>query len=172
MDFRKRDNVSVDCVIFGLNEAGLNVLLRKRKLNMFDDDYPVVDDWIITGGRVFISKTLEASANIIFKGITGWSYLPRLTKYVFPFVTFMFDEKKGETDVMEEMVKILSGDNAKEVISLIQEIVDDVQVDGSNIDFNQEFAQNYDALILLVVEVIKLNYFDSFSRLVTNLPKE
>jgi ADP-ribose pyrophosphatase YjhB (NUDIX family) len=77
MDFRKRDNVSVDCVIFGLNEEGLNVLLRKRKLNMFDDDYPVVDDWIITGGRVFISKTLEESANIIFKGITGYDKFNR-----------------------------------------------------------------------------------------------
>ena len=77
MDFRKRDNVSVDCVIFGLNEAGLNVLLRKRSLNMFDENYPVIDDWMITGGRVFISKTLEESANIIFKGITGYSEFNR-----------------------------------------------------------------------------------------------
>lgn len=107
-----------------------------------------------------------------FKGIVGWSYLPRLTKYVFPFIGFMFDENKGDSDVMEEMVKLLSGDNANEVVSLIQDIVADVQVDGSNVDFNFEFAQNYDALILLVVEIIKLNYFDSFQRLVTNLPKD
>lgn len=106
-----------------------------------------------------------------FKGVTGWSYLPRLTKYVFPFVGFMFDENKADSDVMDEMVKLLSGDNAKEVVQLIQDIVSDVQTDGTNIDFNDEFAQNYDALILLVVEVIKLNYFDSFQRLVTNLPK-
>ena len=107
-----------------------------------------------------------------FKGIVGWSYLPRLTKYVFPFIGFMFVENKGDSDVMEEMVKLLSGDNANEVVSLIQDIVADVQVDGSNVDFNFEFAQNYDALILLVVEIIKLNYFDSFQRLVTNLPKD
>lgn len=107
-----------------------------------------------------------------FKGIKGWSYLPRLTKYVFPFISFMFDEGRGEAEVMDEMVKLLSGDNANEVIQLIQDLVADVQVDGSTIDFDFEFSQKYDALILLVIEVIKLNYFDSFQRLVTNLPKE
>lgn len=107
-----------------------------------------------------------------FKGIKGWSYLPRLTKYVFPFISFMFDEGRGEADVMDEMVKLLSGNNAEEVITLIQDLVADVQVDGGNIDFDSEFSQKYDALILLVIEVIKLNYFDSFQRLVTNLPKD
>ena len=107
-----------------------------------------------------------------FKGIKGWSYLPRLTKYVFPFISFMFDEGRGEADVMDEMVKLLSGNNAEEVITLIQDLVADVQVDGSTIDFDFEFAQKYDAIILLVIEVIKLNYFDSFQRLVTNLPKD
>jgi len=107
-----------------------------------------------------------------FKGIKGWSYLPRLTKYVFPFISFMFDEGRGEADVMDEMVKLLSGNNAEEVITLIQDLVADVQVDGSTIDFDFEFTQKYDALILLVIEVIKLNYFDSFQRLVTNLPKD
>lgn len=71
MDFRKRDNVSVDCVIFGLDASGLKVLLRKRMLNMFDENYPIIDDWMITGGRIFINKTLEESANIIFENITG-----------------------------------------------------------------------------------------------------
>ncbi|QGH73832.1 tail assembly chaperone [Vibrio phage vB_VhaM_VH-8] len=107
-----------------------------------------------------------------FKGIKGWSYLPRLTKYVFPFISFMFDEGRGEAEVMDEMVKLLSGNNAEEVITLIQDLVADVQVDGSTIDFDFEFSQKYDALILLVIEVIKLNYFDSFQRLVTNLPKD
>lgn len=106
-----------------------------------------------------------------FKGIKGWSYLPRLTKYVFPLIGFMFDEGRGEVEVMDEAIKLLSGDNANEVINLIQDLVADVQVDGSVIDFDFEFAQKYDTLILLVIEVIKLNYFDSFQRLVTNLPK-
>ncbi|KAA5821937.1 NUDIX hydrolase [Algibacter amylolyticus] len=77
MDFRKRDNVSVDCVIFGLDTDGLNILLHKRTLNMYNDNYPVIDDWVICGGRVYISKTLEASANIIFQSSTGYNVFNR-----------------------------------------------------------------------------------------------
>lgn len=77
MDFRKRDNVSVDCVIFGLDSEGLNVLLRNRKLNMFNDNFPIIDDWVIAGGLVIISKTLEETADLIFKRITGMKVVKR-----------------------------------------------------------------------------------------------
>ena len=107
-----------------------------------------------------------------FKGLTGWSYLPRLTKYVFPFIGFLFNEGKGDEEVVEQLVNLLTGENAKEVEQLIIDMVSDIQVDNSRIDFDNEFAQNYDSLILLFVEVIKLNYLESFQRLVTNLPKE
>lgn len=107
-----------------------------------------------------------------FKGLTGWSYLPRLTKYVFPFIGFMLNEGKGDEEVAEQLVNLLTGENAKEVEQLIIDMVSDIQVDNSRIDFDNEFAQNYDSLILLFVEVIKLNYLESFQRLVTNLPKE
>ncbi len=78
MDFRKRDNVTVDCVIFGLDTDGLNVLLRNRTLNMYDDDYPVVNDWVVTGYYVFKSKTLEESADLIFKEITGLNNVDKI----------------------------------------------------------------------------------------------
>lgn len=107
-----------------------------------------------------------------FKGLTGWSYLPRLTKYIFPFIGFMLNEGKGDEEVVEQLVNLLTGENAKEVEQLIIDMVSDIQVDNSRIDFDNEFAQNYDSLILLFVEVIKLNYLESFQRLVTNLPKE
>lgn len=107
-----------------------------------------------------------------FKGLTGWSYLPRLTKYVFPFIGFMFNEDKGDEEIVEQLVNLLTGENAKEVEQLIIDMVSDVQVNNSRIDFDNEFTQNYDSLILLFVEVVKLNYLDSFQRLVTNLPKE
>ena len=107
-----------------------------------------------------------------FKGLTGWSYLPRLTKYVFPFIGFMLNEGKGDEEVVEQLVNLLTGENAKEVERLIIDMVSDIQVDNLRIDFDNEFAQNYDSLILLFVEVIKLNYLESFQRLVTNLPKE
>lgn len=107
-----------------------------------------------------------------FKGLTGWSYLPRLTKYVFPFIGFMINEGKGDEEVVEQLVNLLTGENAKEVEQLIIDMVSDIQVDNSRIDFDNEFTQNYDSLISLFVEVIKLNYLESFQRLVTNLPKE
>ena len=72
--------------------------------------------------------------------------------------------KEGE----EMPVYVLLGDNANEVINLIEDLVSDIQVDNSTVDFDKEFSQNYDTLIRLVIEVIKLNYFDSFQRLVTN----
>lgn len=107
-----------------------------------------------------------------FKGRMGWSYLPRLTKYVFPFIGYMFNESVSEDDIVEQLMGILTGENAKEVEQLVFDMVELIQVDGSNIDFDFEFSQSYDTLILLFIEVIKLNYFDSFQRLVTNLPKE
>ena len=102
-----------------------------------------------------------------FKGLKGWSYLPRLTKYVFPFVGFIFNQDSTDDDVITTLVSLLSGENAKEVEQLIIEMVSDVSVDGSRVDFDTEFTQNYDALLKLVVEVLKLNYQDSFQRLVT-----
>lgn len=102
-----------------------------------------------------------------FKGLKGWSYLPRLTKYIFPFVGFIFNQDSTDDDVIATLVSLLSGENAKEVEQLIIEMISDVNVDGSRIDFDTEFTQNYDALLKLVVEVLKLNYQDSFQRLVT-----
>ncbi|MDO6818419.1 NrtR DNA-binding winged helix domain-containing protein [Zobellia sp. 1_MG-2023] len=78
MDFRKLDNVSVNCVIFGLGPEGLDVLLQKRTLNMFRKEYPIIDDWVITGERAFINKTLEESANSIFKSITNLNEFNRI----------------------------------------------------------------------------------------------
>ena len=103
-----------------------------------------------------------------FKGRLGWSYLPRLTKYVFPFIGFFMNDEANEDEVINKMIGLMSGDNANEVINLIEDLVSDIQVDNSTVDFDKEFSQNYDTLIRLVIEVIKLNYFDSFQRLVTN----
>lgn len=119
-------------------------------------------------------KTINDRTYVInaFKGLEGWSYLPRLTKYIFPIIGFMFNPEQEEQELMDKMIGLLSGENAKEVEKLILELVAKVQVDGSTLDPNKEFSQNYDALILLAIEVIKLNYYNSFQRLVTNLPKE
>lgn len=116
------------------------------------------------------TKTINNKTYVInaFKGLEGWSYLPRLTKYVFPFVTFMLNPNQEEDELISQVTELLSGENAKEVEKLILELISKVQVDNSNIDPDTEFQQNYDAIFLLAVEVIKLNYLDSFQRLVSN----
>ena len=106
-----------------------------------------------------------------FKGGEGWSYLPRLVKYVFPFIGFMFNENKDDSEIISQLIGILSGENQKEVERLFDDLVCNVEVDNMKIDFDKEFAENYDAFLLLVIQVIKLNYLKSFQRLVTNLPK-
>ena len=106
-----------------------------------------------------------------FKGREGWSYLPRLTKYVFPFIGFMFNENKDDSEIISQLIGLLSDENQKEVEQLLVDLVSNVEVDNMKIDFDKEFAENYDAFLLLVIQVIKLNYLQSFQRLVTNLPK-
>lgn len=106
-----------------------------------------------------------------FKGREGWSYLPRLTKYVFPFIGFMFNENKDDSEIVSQLIGLLSDENQKEVEQLLVDLVSNVEVDNMKIDFDKEFAENYDAFLLLVLQVIKLNYLESFQRLVTNLPK-
>jgi hypothetical protein len=106
-----------------------------------------------------------------FKGREGWSYLPRLTKYVFPFIGFMFNENKDDSEIISQLIGLLSDENQKEVEQLLVDLVSNVEVDNMKIDFDKEFAENYDTFLLLVIQVIKLNYLESFQRLVTNLPK-
>ncbi len=106
-----------------------------------------------------------------FKGREGWSYLPRLTKYVFPFIGFMFNENKDDSEIISQLIGLLSDENQKEVEQLLVDLVSNVEVDNMKIDFDKEFAENYDAFLLLVIQVVKLNYLESFQRLVTNLPK-
>lgn len=106
-----------------------------------------------------------------FKGREGWSYLPRLTKYVFPFIGFMFNENKDDSEIISQLTGLLSNENQKEVEQLLVDLVSNVEVDNMKIDFDKEFAENYDTFLLLVIQVIKLNYLESFRRLVTNLPK-
>ena len=106
-----------------------------------------------------------------FKGREGWSYLPRLTKYIFPFIGFMFNENKDDSEIISPLIGLLSDENQKEVEQLLVDLVSNVEVDNMKIDFDKEFAENYDTFLLLVIQVIKLNYLESFQRLVTNLPK-
>ena len=74
-------------------------------------------------------------------------------------------------EIVSQLIGLLSDENQKEVEQLLVDLVANVEVDNMKIDFDKEFAENYDAFLLLVIQVIKLNYLESFQRLVTNLPK-
>ena len=93
-----------------------------------------------------------------FKGREGWSYLPRLTKYVFPFIGFMFNENKDDSEIISQLISLLSDENQKEVEQLLVDLVSNVEVDNMKIDFDKEFAENYDAFLLLVIQVIKVDF--------------
>lgn len=74
MDFRKINNLSVDCVIFGLGEDNLSVLLHKRTLNLYNDNFPVIDDWVLPGQNVFKSNNLGQSADRVLQEITEQTF--------------------------------------------------------------------------------------------------
>jgi hypothetical protein len=96
MDFRKISNISVDCVIFGFDNANITILLSKRKLEMYDLKYPDIDDWVLTGDHVFKSERLDESATRIFKELTGLDHV-----YKKQFRTFGNPERiKNEKDAL------------------------------------------------------------------------
>ena len=78
-------------------------------------------------------------------------------------------ENKDDSEIISQLIGLLSDENQKEVEQLLVDLVSNVEVDNMKIDFDKEFAENYDAFLLLVIQVIKLNYLESFQRLVTNL---
>lgn len=115
-------------------------------------------------------KPLNNKTYIIdaFRGTQGFLLLTRVTKYIFPFLKFWGNPDVEDATVIAELSALLSGENASEVFSIIVELMESVTVDGSKINFDTEFEQNYDTLFKLTYEVLKLNYLESFQRLVTN----
>lgn len=73
MDFRKISNIAVDCVVLGFDKDKINILLSKRILHMYDEKYPIVDDWILTGNHIYKSERLDEAASRIFTNLTGES---------------------------------------------------------------------------------------------------
>lgn len=68
MDYYKehaRHFVSVDCVIFGLHEGKLNILLIKRRM------MPGKDKWSLMGGFVEENETPENAAKRVLHQLTG-----------------------------------------------------------------------------------------------------
>ena len=104
-----------------------------------------------------------------FKGREGWKYLPKIIKFIMPIVEAVGGaENLDESKAISSIAGLLVGEAADEVFSLVQDLMSNVSVDGRKVNFDTEFAQRYDILLKLVLEVLKLNYLESFQRLVTN----
>lgn len=103
-----------------------------------------------------------------FKGREGWKYLPKIIKFIMPIVEAVGGaENLDESKAISSISGLLVGEAADEVFSLVQDLMSNVSVDGRKVNFDTEFAQRYDILLKLVLEVLKLNYLESFQRLAT-----
>jgi hypothetical protein len=95
MDFRKIPNVTLECVIFGLHDSGLKILLSRRKLDLDKNKDFNFDDWVITGDHLQKSENLTEAA----KRIIG-DYIPLNHVYFEQFNTFGNpDRVKEEKDL-------------------------------------------------------------------------
>ena len=96
MDFRKIANIAVDCVILRLDSGTVNILLTRRFLNMYNDRYPIIDDWVLTGNHINRSERLDEAASRIFKEFTGFDH-----SYMEQFLTFGNPKRiKNEKDLL------------------------------------------------------------------------
>ena len=57
--------VSVDCIIFGLNEGELSLLLLRRNFE------PEKGKWSLMGGFVQENESVDAAAKRVLKELTG-----------------------------------------------------------------------------------------------------
>lgn len=115
-------------------------------------------------GRVYI---IDA-----FRGREGWKYLPKIAKFIMPIIESLGGaENMDEAKAIGGLAELLSGERADEIFTLVQDLMGSVSVDGQKVNFDKEFSQRYDVLLKLTLEVLKLNYLESFQRLATTFSK-
>lgn len=116
--------------------------------------------------------TIEDKHYVInsFKGIKGVKYLQQVSKHLIPlWTTVLSSGGLHDEQIFEKLTDLLINDEKGEIAELLINLVSEVEVNGIKIDPDKEFECNYDLLFRLVVEVIKLNYWGTFQKLVTNL---
>lgn len=63
-------HVSVDCVVFGFDGIGLNVLLIERDYGKEDIDGKAASDWLLPGDLIRDDEDLDAAANRVLSELT------------------------------------------------------------------------------------------------------
>lgn len=76
-------NISVDCVVFGFDASGLNVLLKNRKLQCPDTGKMLIDDHTLTGFHIYEGEDLDSAAERTLFNITGFTGIYLEQFYVF-----------------------------------------------------------------------------------------
>lgn len=64
-------HLSIDCVVFGYDQTGLNVLLVKRSLGTQESEGYFEEDWSLTGHHAYEDEKINEAANRIVHQITG-----------------------------------------------------------------------------------------------------
>lgn len=79
------DYISVDCVVFGFDSEGLNVLLVDRALNDSDGN-TLFTDMTLTGNHIYEGETIQHAADRILNDLTGLKdiYLEQFRTFAHP----------------------------------------------------------------------------------------
>ncbi len=64
-------NLSVDCVVFGFDSKGLNILLTKRELHNDDTGELIFSDYTLQGHHVIVNEDIDNAAKRVLKDKTG-----------------------------------------------------------------------------------------------------
>jgi len=87
-------NISVDCVVFGFDSIGLNVLLKSRKLICPESGEVLIDDHTLTGFHVYEGEDLDSAAQRTLFNITGFTGIYLEQFYVFGSTHRLESEKE------------------------------------------------------------------------------
>lgn len=96
-----------------------------------------------------------------FGGIRGVKYGKRVAKIILPILSVVFSQEGEDINIGRIMDVVV--DNIDQLDEqLIQELMQNVSKNGTSIDFDKEFAGNYDTLFILLQEVIEFNFQSLF----------
>lgn len=105
-----------------------------------------------------------------FGGVTSLNYYKRLMRLVSPAMMAM----QGEGDVLEgksamqmAVECLMDATDKVEVEQLVIDLLKNTTYNGKSIDPEKHFAGGLGGLLLLVLEIVKFNFSDVFTDLVT-----
>lgn len=95
-----------------------------------------------------------------FGGMKGVKYGKRVGRIILPILSVVFSEE-GEVS-MGKVIDVVCENLDQLDEDLIVKLIDSVTKGGVAIDFDKEFAGNYDTLFMLLQEVIQFNFQSLF----------